>query len=158
MTGELKLVDSTIHGILKPLGFKKKKLLWWRECGEIKQVVGLDKMTYGFPHYNFECGLIVEKFKFPHIPNVAFNGLNVAWNMPLRPTTQEERIWLRSAFEMDSSLTPSEREKAFKMLILDCVLPAFDATDTIEKLRAVLKDKGNPLRRAHAITFPIEDL
>lgn len=158
MANELKLVDDTIQCLLKPLGFKKKKLLWWRERGEITQVVGLEKMTYGAPHYNFIYGLIIDRFKFQHIPNIAFNGLNIDWNIGRAIGIMEEKKRLFSALRMDNPMPAIDRENAIKELVTKYVLPTFESTDTIDKLRTVLMDKKNILSRVDMITFTVDQL
>ena len=157
MTHELKLVDDMIQSILQPLGFKKRKLLWWRECGEITQVIGLDKMTYGFPHYNFCYGLVIDKFKFPHIPRIAINGLNVDWNFAEKVLVAENKSFFLEALKLDSPMPIEQRLEAIRALVTDYVLPTFEATNTIEKLRVVLNTLKHPYRTSMT-TFLLEDL
>ena len=142
MHPKLAIVESTIHGILSPLGFKKQKLVWRRAVPDMLQMVGLDKKTYGYPDYNFHYGLFLSRYSEDPRPPV--HEAHVQWSIAEKLPTVDDRSRLFPALRMNHDMPDESRVAAVRELIQAYVLPAFAATDTIDKLREVLKDYKNP--------------
>lgn len=150
---KLSILVNTIHATLKPRGFNKYKLVWKRFSEDLTQMVALDKESYGFPVYHFCYGICVEKYsrstKSPQFDR------NVEWHLVTKLKTRPERERMIEGFDLDSTMTDTDRAALIEDILANHVIPTFEATDSIEKLRHVLNDLLHP-RSTLFVNFELE--
>lgn len=145
MHPKVTIIEAAMHNVLKPLGFRKQKLVWRRKQTQLVQVVGLEKMTSGW-NYNLRFGLSINALT--DNPRLPLHRLHVHWTLPeklgKRIRNHRDRISLLAAINPDSGVQDDVREACIGRLLSEFVLPAFDATDTLETLRSVLMNTDHP--------------
>jgi hypothetical protein len=138
-------LENAIHAVLGPRGFQKQKLIWRRSFPSLIQIVGLEKRTTG-PSYNLRYGLWLPKYFDSSRPTLS--RLHVQWAFPEQLAKYvddiQERRRVLEAFDLDSKIQSSERAAKLAEILVTVVLPVFDATVTVKKLRVALTDYSSP--------------
>lgn len=133
-------------------GFKREKLIWRKSVPEIIQVVGLDKSSYSNA-YRFIYGLALSK---DEKARPMLHDLSVSW--PYNVYMSKE-TWhnLRTALNLECSESQEWRKKSIDESFHQFVLPTFDATSTIEHLKAILITPKHPYRTPY-VKFKVSEL
>jgi hypothetical protein len=152
----LQAVDRATRSILGPLGFKKQKRRWCKSLDEMMRVIYFEKYTFSNAYY-LRYGLSLMKFiNNARTPCKPFD-LHVQWEEEGLPSGFNARF--RRALDFTAPLSDQERIAIVEVALRTHILPAFDATDTIDKLREVLRDKVPPSPYHTPFTkFLIDDL
>ena len=141
MSREQSELADGLHLILKPRGFRKRKLVWRRPSGEdIVQVFGFDKSTFADQlqlHYGLQL------LRFSENPRLPLHELHVQWFVSEK-LPKDRLADLYRALNLEEPVPMPDRVAELEDVLCRYVLPAFESCATLDRLREVLNDLKHP--------------
>jgi len=144
-------IQKAVHDVLSPAGFKKHRTVWIRDLPEVRQVVALDRGSWGTRCW-FEFGANVRKVCDD--PKPRFYQLHLRWSDEQLMTKAERLAWIDlSNLERDmilpkhcigktvpSAISPEYRAGKFADVAHRYILPTLATVDSINKIKSLIDD------------------
>ena len=140
MHPDVKMIQQAIHAVLSPLGFKKNRAVWIRVLPEVRQVVALDRGTWGSRCW-FDFGVNVRKVNDD--PKPRFYQLHLRWSDSQLMPEKERLAWIDIKDLDDPVMSPEERAEKFADVAHRYILPTLALVDSVKMIKKYL---ANPPR------------
>lgn len=150
----LQIVTDAVHFVLKPLGFKNKKLDWRRTMGETLQQFSIDNMQRATAWYRPEWGLNIVSRNGEAEPKAC--RLQVQWMMERLVGDIDERLRYLSCFKTDREIPDDERASLVREMLSHYVVPCFEMYTTEASIKKMMCERDHPFRAAAFVDLPDE--
>lgn len=135
--------EATIHSVLHPLGFKKKKNSWRRKTNEILQQFTILSEQVGH-RYRPEWGLNL--LSRSEDPNPVPWRLHVRWLFEEVVRDLDERLMFFDCLKLDSIVPNTVRQEQISKMVSKFIVPCFESFKTENAVKAMIRSDGHPYR------------
>ncbi|MBK8255163.1 MAG: DUF4304 domain-containing protein [Polyangiaceae bacterium] len=144
-------VSMALSDLVVAAGFVRKRDTWYRATEDLIQVLNVQKSRYGQQYY-LNLGIWLKP-----LGEVQFPKENVCHvRIRARQLDEATRAEFEKCLDLDSGITPEERENQIRRLVDDVVLPFFARCESIAQIRQVYN--SGVLKRAAVLSTAQEFL
>jgi hypothetical protein len=157
MTPECKerfrFVEDTVDGVLRPLGFTKKKANWRRTIKEVLQQFSIVSMQLNGQFRPYWGLNILSRCEDPApLPW----KLSVQWILGMHVKNTKETVAYLDCFDFSVDAPLGLRRRLIEQFLKKHVIPCFEAFTTEQSVRRMMGDRAYPLRAHSFVRLPDE--